>query len=98
MRQFIHNKDNNGNSKTSKVEKAKRDLYNYLNQMKLRDRAQQNLDNIRYAKEKYGRVPGGMQIKVKPKVPANKDVVFCHKWAEALGKAEQLLSDCIEKQ
>ena len=65
MRQFIDNRVR-GNSKINKIDKAKQDLHQYyLNQMKLRDRAQRNLDNIRYSKDKYGRVPGGMQIKVK---------------------------------
>ena len=97
MRQFIDNRVR-GNSKINKIDKAKQDLHQYyLNQVKLRDRAQRNLDNIRYSKDKYGRVPGGMQIKVKPEVPANEDVVFRHQWAEALGDAEKMLSVCIEQ-
>ena len=97
MRQFIDNRVR-GNSKINKIDKAKQDLHQYyLNQMKLRDRAQRNLDNIRYSKDKYGRVPGGMQIKVKPEVPANEDVVFRHQWAEALGEADKMLSVCIEQ-
>ena len=38
----------------------------YLKQMRMRDRAARQLRNIQYAKDRSGRVPTGMQIKVTP--------------------------------
>ena len=69
----------------------------YIQQMRKRDRAQRNLDNINAAKLKTGRVvPNGMQIKVVPEVPDNEQIIFKHKWAIALTEAEEILSKCIE--
>ena len=69
----------------------------YLKQMKLRDRAARQLRNIRYAKERSGRVPIGMQIKVTPEVPGSEQFPFQTEWARALAGAEEALSDTITK-
>ena len=61
--------------------------------MKTRDRAQRQLDNIRFSTEKNGRVPVGMRIKVKP----DEDILFYQKWADALCQTEDLLANCIEQ-
>jgi len=44
--------------------------------MRLQDRAERHLSNIQLARDQSGRVPAGMQIKVKPEVPGNEDVNF----------------------
>ena len=64
--------------------------------MRKRDRAERNLNNINATKQKTGRIPNGMQIKVVPEVPDNQQVIFKHKWAIAITEAEKLLSTCIE--
>jgi len=99
MIQFIQNKNPDTRSKKGDaIGQAKRELYQlYLKQMKIKDRAQRQLGNIRFCREKNGRVPAGMRIKVKPEVQANEDIIFCQKWAEALCQAEDLLANCIEQ-
>ena len=78
--------------------RAEEELYNhYLKQMRIRDRATKNLENINKAREITGRVPVGMQIKVTPEVPASEDVIFKHEWAVALAEAEEILANCICK-
>jgi len=62
--------------------------------MVLRDKATRNLDNIKFAKEKSGRVPAGMQT---PKVLGNNNTKFQQSWAQALKEAEEILSTCIEE-
>ena len=90
--------NNTGSGDLRKSEKAKKELNDvFLQQTRKRDRAQRNLENIRSAIEKTGRVPNGMQIKVTLEVPNNEKVIFKHKWAVALTEAKSLLSDCIEE-
>ena len=67
----------------------------YVRQIVLKDRATRNLDNINHAKERNGRVPVGMQIKVTPEVLGNNEVKFKQAWAQALTQAEDILSTCI---
>ena len=94
LKQFINNK---GNDLTRETDRAKAELRElYIQQMRKRDRAERNLNNINAAKQKTGRVPNGMQIKVVPEVPDNEQVIFKHKWAIAITEAEKLLSTCIE--
>ena len=96
LKLYINN--NTGSSHLKRTEKAKKELREaFLQQTRKRDRAQRNLENIRSAIEKTGRVPNGMQIKVIPEVPDNGQIIFKHEWAVALTEAEGLLSDCIEK-
>ena len=64
--------------------------------MKLRDRADRNLMNIRYVKQKSGRVPKGMRISVTPEWPTNEDPKFCQDWARALSESEEILCRCLE--
>ena len=81
-------------TRMDKVARAKKDLVAYyIEQMKLRDRAQRNL---RFAKQKSVRVPKGMRIRVTPECPANKDPKFCQDWAKALSEAEEILCRCLE--
>ena len=56
-----------------------------------------NLNNINNAKEKTGRVPAGMQIKVTPEVLGCNEIKFQQAWAQALTQAEETLSSCIEE-
>ena len=94
LKQFINNA---GSGEMRRVEKAKTELKEfYIQQTRKRDRAKRNLDNINSAKEKTGRVPNGMQIKVVPEVPDNEQIIFKHQWAIALTEAEKLLSSCID--
>jgi len=82
----------------SKVETALRDFQRgYVQLIRTRDRAQRNLNNIQYSKNRYGRVPKGMQIMIKPECPGNEVPAFQQSWAAALSTAESLLSDCMEK-
>ena len=97
MKQLIN--PNNTNSATNRnIELILKELGNfYTRQMVYRDKASRNLDNINHAKEKNGRVPVGMQIKVTPEVLGNNDVNFKQAWAQALTEAEGILSSCIEQ-
>jgi len=49
--------------------------------MKVRDRATRNIRNINYAKERFSRVPTGMQIRVISEVPASEELEFKREWA-----------------
>jgi len=69
----------------------------YLKQMRMRNRAARQLRNIQYAKDRSGRVPTGMQIKVTPEVPGSEQVSFQAEWARALASAEEVLSNSISQ-
>ena len=48
-----------------------------------------------FAKERYGRVPIGMQIMITPEVPANEEVNFQREWASIIARAEEALCAVI---
>ena len=82
----------------SEMETALWDLKKgYIQLMRIRDKAQRNLNNIQYSRNQYGRIPKRMQIKIKPECPDNEAPAFQQSWAAALTTAENLLSDCMEK-
>jgi len=97
MRQLINPNETN-NPSNQKLEQILDELSQYyLRQMIYRDKAARNLNNINFAKERNGRVPVGMQIKVTPEVLGNSDVNFKQAWALAIQEAEETLSVCIEQ-
>jgi len=65
--------------------------------MRLRDNTTRNLEIIRYARNRSGRVPVEMQIMVKPEVPGNDDTPSQTEWATAIATIEEKLTNCIEK-
>jgi len=68
--------------KIKAVDRTKKELHNfYLRQMRVRDRVTRNIRNINYAKERFSRVPTGMQIRVISEVPASEELEFKREWA-----------------
>ena len=67
---------NNREGQTEECLKELKELY--TRQMVLRDKVTKNIENIKVAKERSGRVPFGMQIKVTPEVLGNNDMKFKH--------------------
>lgn len=96
IQEFVEQFVSNSKQPSSEIDRALRDLQTgYLQIMRSRDHAQRNLENIRYARNRHGRVPRGMQIKITPECPGNELPTFQQTWAYALSEAENLLADCM---